>query len=141
MLSVNPITVDNYAAFFNCTPVGRALCSMMALTYDCSFWLVGAVASCLLPGPPGFSWCFSLAPDFQWCCLVHRALHRRAACCILGLHFQFILDVIMIYMFVLGDSLASRGPDGWLVVLNHCSSRGRGYAYKTSLSPPIILCY
>ena len=23
-LVVNPITVDNYAAFFNCTPVGRA---------------------------------------------------------------------------------------------------------------------
>ena len=25
----NPITVDNYAAFFNCTPVERALDSMM----------------------------------------------------------------------------------------------------------------
>ena len=24
MLSFNPIMVDNYAAFFNCTPVGRA---------------------------------------------------------------------------------------------------------------------
>ena len=24
-LVFNPITVDNYAAFFNCTPVGRAL--------------------------------------------------------------------------------------------------------------------
>ena len=28
----NPITVDNYAAFFNCTPVGRASDSMMAPT-------------------------------------------------------------------------------------------------------------
>ena len=27
-----PITVDNYAAFFNCTPVGRASDSMMAPT-------------------------------------------------------------------------------------------------------------
>ena len=31
-LVFNPITVDNYAAFFNCTPVGRASDSMMALT-------------------------------------------------------------------------------------------------------------
>ena len=29
-LVFNPIMVDNYAAFFNCTPVGRALDSMMA---------------------------------------------------------------------------------------------------------------
>ena len=28
----NPITVDNYAAFFNCTPVGRASDAMMAPT-------------------------------------------------------------------------------------------------------------
>ena len=28
-LVFNPITVDNYAAFFNCTPVGRASHSMM----------------------------------------------------------------------------------------------------------------
>ena len=31
-LVFNPITVDNYAAFFNCTPVGRASDSMMAPT-------------------------------------------------------------------------------------------------------------
>ena len=31
-LVFNPITVDNYAAFFNCTPVGRASGSMMAPT-------------------------------------------------------------------------------------------------------------
>ena len=31
-LVFNPIMVDNYAAFFNCTPVGRASDSMMALT-------------------------------------------------------------------------------------------------------------
>ena len=31
-LVFNPIMVDNYAAFFNCTPVGRALDSMMAPT-------------------------------------------------------------------------------------------------------------
>ena len=31
-LVFNPITVDNYAAFFNCTLVGRASDSMMAPT-------------------------------------------------------------------------------------------------------------
>ena len=31
-LVFNPITVDNYAAFFNCTPVGRVSDSMMAPT-------------------------------------------------------------------------------------------------------------
>ena len=31
-LVFNPITVDNYAAFFNCTPVERASDSMMAPT-------------------------------------------------------------------------------------------------------------
>ena len=31
-LVVNPITVNNFASFFNCTPVGRASDSMMAPT-------------------------------------------------------------------------------------------------------------
>ena len=31
-LVINPITVDRYAALFNCTPVDRASDSMMALT-------------------------------------------------------------------------------------------------------------
>ena len=31
-LVFNPIMVDDYAAFFNCTPVGRASDSMMAPT-------------------------------------------------------------------------------------------------------------
>ena len=31
-LVINQITVDNFAAFFNCTPVGRASDSMMAPT-------------------------------------------------------------------------------------------------------------
>ena len=31
-LVFNPIMVDNYAAFFNCTPVGRASDSMMVPT-------------------------------------------------------------------------------------------------------------
>ena len=36
-LVFNPIMVDNYAAFFNCTPVDRASDSMMAPTYSYSF--------------------------------------------------------------------------------------------------------
>ena len=36
-LVFNPIMVDNYAAFFNCTPVGRASDSMMAPTEIYSF--------------------------------------------------------------------------------------------------------
>ena len=31
-LVVNPVTVDNFVALFNCTPVDRASKSMMALT-------------------------------------------------------------------------------------------------------------
>ena len=31
-LVINPITIDNFGSFFNCTPVGRASDSMMAPT-------------------------------------------------------------------------------------------------------------
>ena len=71
----NPVMVDNYAAFFNCTPVGRASDSMMAPTYLAIH----------------FSW---LGPGLLVCCLAHRGstllrvsvsysaprdLHRRTA--------------------------------------------------------------
>ena len=36
-LVFNPIMVNNYAAFFNCTPVGLASDSMMASTLSYSF--------------------------------------------------------------------------------------------------------
>ena len=36
-LVINPISVDNFAALFNCTPVDRASDSMMAPTYCYSF--------------------------------------------------------------------------------------------------------
>ena len=77
-LVFNQIMVDNYAAFFNCTPVGRASDSMMAPTLSYLFLLVGVGASCLLLGQPGYNWCSSFAPE-----LVNysapRDLHRRAA--------------------------------------------------------------
>ena len=77
-LSFNLIIVDNYAAFFNCLPVGRASDSMMARHKAILF--------------------SSLGPGFLVCCLAHRGsigvflllrvsvsysaprdLHRRAA--------------------------------------------------------------
>ena len=36
-LAINPITVDGYAAHFDCTPVDRASDSMMAPTLSYSF--------------------------------------------------------------------------------------------------------
>ena len=36
-LVINPITVDNFAALFNCTPVDRASDSMIAPTKSYSF--------------------------------------------------------------------------------------------------------
>ena len=57
--------------------------------------------------PTGFNCCFSFASDFQYCCLAPRAFHRRTAYCICKSSFLFILDVIMIYLFVLDDSLTS----------------------------------
>ena len=60
-LVFNQIMVDKYAAFFNCTPVGRA--SMMAPTVSYSFWMVVVGAICLLLGQPGINWSFSFAPD------------------------------------------------------------------------------
>ena len=52
MLSFYPIMVDGYAAFFNCTPMGRASDSMMAQHKAIHF-----------------SW---LGPELLVCCLPHR---------------------------------------------------------------------
>ena len=61
-LVFNPITVDNYAAFFNCTPVGRASDSMMAPTK--LFILIGWGRSLLsVAWPTGVQLMFSFAPD------------------------------------------------------------------------------
>ena len=54
-LVINPITVDGYAALFNCTPVDRASDSMMAPTKKL-FILVGWDRSFRpLLGPPGLN--------------------------------------------------------------------------------------
>ena len=68
-LVFNPITVNNFASLFNCTPVGRASDSMMAPT-EKQFSLVGFGRSffvCCLAHRGSTCW-FSFAPVFQWCC-------------------------------------------------------------------------
>ena len=67
-LVFNPITVNNFASIFNCTPAGRASDSMMALTKGIYFSWFGPELFCLLLGPPGFNCWFSFALVFQWCC-------------------------------------------------------------------------
>ena len=72
-LVFNLIMVDNYAAFFNCTPVERAS------DYDgpdikLFLYLVGSGASCVLLGPLGFNWFFFLVSYSA-----PRNRHRRAA--------------------------------------------------------------
>ena len=54
-LVFNQIMADNHAAFFNCTPVGRASHSMMWLRHNAIH----------------FSW---LGPELLVCNLVHRGL-------------------------------------------------------------------
>ena len=59
-LVFNPITVNNFASLFNCTPVGRVSDSMMAPRYKAIYfsWF-GPELFCLLHGPPGFNcWFF-----------------------------------------------------------------------------------
>ena len=84
MFIFNPIMVDNYAAFFNCTPVGRATDPMMPPhTHTHTIKAIH------------LSW---LGPELRVCFLVHRGLsgdfklvshlaprdlHRRAAYSIL----------------------------------------------------------
>ena len=66
--------VDNYAAFFNCTPVGRASDSNDGPDLKL-YILVGWDRSFLSPGS---NWCFSFAPELVGYS-APRDLHRRAA--------------------------------------------------------------
>ena len=56
-LVFNPITVNNFASLFNCTPVGRASDSMMARHKAIHFSWLGPELFCILLGPPGLN-CF-----------------------------------------------------------------------------------
>ena len=62
-LVFNPVMVDNYAAFFNCTPMGRASDSVMAST------TLGWPRHKAIR----FSW---LGPELLVCCLAHRCSTR-----------------------------------------------------------------
>ena len=69
-LIINPITVDGYAALFNCTPVDRASDSMMARPKAIHFsWLEPELSS--------VAWSTGaqliiFASDIQWCCLTDQ---------------------------------------------------------------------
>ena len=63
-LVFNPIMVDNFAAFFNCTPMGRESDSEDGPDIKL-FILVGWGQSFLSVAWPTFNWCFSFAPDFS----------------------------------------------------------------------------
>ena len=52
-LVINPITVDNFAALFNCTPVDRASDSMMAPPQAIHYSKLGPELSRQLLSPPG----------------------------------------------------------------------------------------
>ena len=76
-LDFNPFMVDNYAAFFNCTPVGRASDSMMAQLEAINFsWFGPELLVCCLA--PGVRLVFSFAPELV-SYLAPRDLCRRTA--------------------------------------------------------------
>ena len=100
-LVFNPITFDNYAAFFNCTPVGQASDSMMAPTYSSFSWLGAELLVCCLAHRG--STCFFLS--------LRVSVYGRPGISIVGQltesvspRFLFIMVVVMIYLTVLDGS-------------------------------------
>ena len=67
-LVFTPITVNNFASLFNCTPVGRRQTRWWPRHKAIYFNWFGPELFCLLLGPPGFNCWFSFAQVFQWCC-------------------------------------------------------------------------
>ena len=64
-LVFNPIMVDNYAAFFNCTPVGRASDSMMAPTLSYSFLVTWGRSFLSVAWPTGVQLVFFFCSGFS----------------------------------------------------------------------------
>ena len=54
-LVISPITADNFAALFNCTPVDRASDTMIARPKAIHFSWLGPEPFRLLLGPPGLN--------------------------------------------------------------------------------------
>ena len=70
-LVINPITVDGYAALFNCTPVDRASDSIWPRPKAIHFsWLGPELLS--VAWSTGALRLSSFASDFQWCCLTDQ---------------------------------------------------------------------
>ena len=70
-LVINPITVDGYAALFNCTAVDRASDSMMARPTAINFsWLGPELSS--VAWSTGAQLIIFFCSDFQWCCLTDQ---------------------------------------------------------------------
>ena len=83
--------------------------------------LVGAGASCLLLGPPGFNWCFffSFTPGFNKLLGAQGSPSSGSLLNLFSPRFLFIGVVIMIYSFVPDDSLTSYRFGNQLNVVNH----------------------
>ena len=99
-LIVNPIMVDNYAAFFNCTP-GSGVRLYDGHDKGIHFiWLS-------IGWPTGVQLVFYFCFEFQY--VIQRPVISIAGQLTeyVSLRFLFILVVIMIYLFVLDDSLTS----------------------------------
>ena len=76
-LVFNPITVNNFASLFKCTPVGRASDSMMAQHKAIYFSWFGPELFCLLLGPPGFNCCCVANYRWNFVFVVQNGLYKR----------------------------------------------------------------
>ena len=105
-LVFNPIMVDKYAAFFNCTPVGRAsdydgldLKLFILVGWDRSFLYVAWPTGVQLV----FFFCSGVSKLFG----AQRSPTSGSLLNLVSPRFLFIMMFIMIYLFVLDDSLTS----------------------------------
>ena len=108
-LVVNPVTVNNFASHFNCTPgVGRQTQWWPRHKAIYFSWLVPEVF-CLLLGPSGFNCWLSFAPVFQWCCSIPRGspVVGRNTLFLSSPHLFFIIIFIHDLFVSSGDPLMS----------------------------------
>ena len=107
-LVFNPVTVNNFAALFNCTPVSRASDTMMARHKAIYFsWLGPELFVCCLAHRGStvfvFFLLFFFATVFHWCCLISQRSPGvgRNTLFLSSLNFCFIIVFI-------GDLFVSR---------------------------------
>ena len=77
-LLVNPITLDNFAAIYNCTPVDQASDSMMAGTKHYSYELIGTGTLSSVVGPPADLLLLHISSYVVW---QTRDLHLSSCIC------------------------------------------------------------